>query len=44
VVVGLGLLGLALISGAMIWFVLAGLAYLERRLKPASPPERARAG
>jgi len=42
VAVGLGLLGLALISVAMIWFVLAGLAYLERRFKPTSPSERTR--
>ena len=33
--VGLGLLGLALLSVIVIWFVLAGLGYLENRLSPS---------
>ncbi len=33
VAVGLGLLGLAVLSVILIWFVLAGLGYLENRLK-----------
>jgi putative Mg2+ transporter-C (MgtC) family protein len=34
VAVGLGLLGLAVLSVVLIWFVLAGLGYVETRLKP----------
>lgn len=33
VTVGLGLLGLALLSVVLIWFVLAGLGYIENRIK-----------
>ena len=33
VAVGLGLLGLAVLSVILIWFVLAGLGYVETRLK-----------
>ncbi len=33
VAVGLGLLGLAVVSVILIWFVLAGLGYVETRLK-----------
>lgn len=33
VAVGLGLLGLAVLSVILIWFVLAGLGILESRLK-----------
>jgi putative Mg2+ transporter-C (MgtC) family protein len=36
VAVGLGLLGLAVLSVILIWFVLAGLGYLETRLKPSA--------
>lgn len=36
VAVGLGLLGLAVLSVFLIWFVLAGLGYLEARLKPSA--------
>lgn len=35
VAVGLGLLGLATLSVALIWFVLAGLGVVERRIKHA---------
>jgi putative Mg2+ transporter-C (MgtC) family protein len=35
VAVGLGLLGLAVLSVILIWFVLASLGILERRLKPS---------
>ncbi len=34
--VGLGLFGLAVLSVILIWFVLAGLGYLENRLKPSA--------
>jgi putative Mg2+ transporter-C (MgtC) family protein len=42
VAVGLGLLGLALLSVILIWFVLAGLGYAETRLKPSGEDKRAR--
>ena len=42
VAVGLGLLGLALLSVILIWFVLAGLGYVETRLKPSGKDKRAR--
>ena len=36
VAVGLGLLGLAVLSVILIWFVLAGLGYVEARIKLSS--------
>ena len=41
VAVGLGLLGLAVLSVIMIWFVLAVLGYVERRIKPSGEDTRA---
>ncbi len=35
VAVGLGLLGLAVLSVILNWFVLAALGYVERRIKPS---------
>lgn len=35
VAVGLGLLGLAVLSVILIWFVLAVLGYVERRIQPS---------
>ena len=40
VAVGLGLLGLAVLSVILIWFVLAGLGHVEARIKPSSETER----
>jgi len=40
VAVGLGLLGLAVLSVILIWFVLAGLGYVEARIKRSSETKR----
>ncbi len=40
VAVGLGLLGLAVLSVILIWFVLAGLGYVEARIKLSSETRR----